>query len=254
MIFVAAGTRDGRDLTQLLVKKGYEVTASVVSSYGEKLLEACGKRLVINDEPLDEAGLIRYIKAHDIRLFVDASHPYAVNVSQNAMAATEKLGIPYIRYERDITEFPYEKLHIVHSYDAASEVAARLGKNVFLTTGSRNLQKFVGAPALKEATIFARILPTAKVLIDCEAMGLTPRQLIAMQGPFSKELNLAFFKESKADVVITKNSGTIGGTDTKLMAAKELGLPVVIIDRPKIAYKNLAHTYEEVLRFIKVQN
>lgn len=254
MIFVAAGTRDGRDLTQLLVKKGYEVTASVVSSYGEKLLEACGKRLVINDEPLDEAGLIRYIKAHDIRFFVDASHPYAVNVSQNAMAATEKLGIPYIRYERDITEFPYEKLHIVHSYEEASEVAARLGKNVFLTTGSRNLQKFVGAPALKEATIFARILPTAKVLIDCEAMGLTPRQLIAMQGPFSKELNLAFFKESKADVVITKNSGTIGGTDTKLMAAKELGLPVVIIDRPKIAYKNLAHTYEEVLRFIKVQD
>ena len=170
------------------------------------------------------------------------------------MAATEKLGIPYIRYERDITEFPYEKLHIVHSYEEASEVAARLGKNVFLTTGSRNLQKFVGAPALKEATIFARILPTAKVLIDCEAMGLTPRQLIAMQGPFSKELNLAFFKESKADVVITKNSGTIGGTDTKLMAAKELGLPVVIIDRPKIAYKNLAHTYEEVLRFIKVQD
>ena len=113
MIFVAAGTRDGRDLTQLLVKKGYEVTASVVSSYGEKLLEACGKRLVINDDPLDEAGLIRYIKAHDIRLFVDASHPYAVNVSQNAMAATEKLGIPYIRYERDITEFPYEKLHSV---------------------------------------------------------------------------------------------------------------------------------------------
>ena len=53
MIFVAAGTRDGRDLTQLLVKKGYEVTASVVSSYGEKLLEACGKRLAINDEPLD---------------------------------------------------------------------------------------------------------------------------------------------------------------------------------------------------------
>lgn len=254
MIFVAAGTRDGRDLTQLLVKKGYEVTASVVSSYGEKLLEACGKRLVINDEPLDEAGLMRYIKAHDIRLFVDASHPYAVNVSQNAMAATEKLGIPYIRYERDITEFPYEKLHIVHSYEEASEVAARLGKNVFLTTGSRNLQKFVGAPALKEATIFARILPTAKVLIDCEAMGLMPRQLIAMQGPFSKELNLAFFKESKADVVITKNSGTIGGTDTKLMAAKELGLPVVIIDRPKIAYKNLAHTYEEVLRFIKVQD
>ena len=254
MIFVAAGTRDGRDLTQLLVKKGYEVTASVVSSYGEKLLEACGKRLVINDEPLDEAGLIRYIKAHDIRLFVDASHPYAVNVSQNAMAATEKLGIPYIRYERDITEFPYEKLHIVHSYEEASEVAARLGKNVFLTTGSRNLQKFVGAPALKEATIFARILPTAKVLIDCEAMGLTPRQLIAMQGPFSKELNLAFFKESKADVVITKNSGTIGGTDTKLMAAKELGLPVVIIDRPKISYKNLAHTFLEVLHFIKVQD
>ena len=72
-----------------------------------------------------------------------------------------------------------------------------------------------------------------------------------MQGPFTTELNAETFKHCRADVIITKNSGKVGGADTKLAAAKILNLPVVMIDRPKIFYPNIAKTFDEVLNFIQ---
>ena len=114
MIFVAAGTQDGRELAGALLQAGYDVTASVVSSYGEKLLEQY-PRLIINDKPLDEDALKDYIWQHDIRIFVDASHPYAANVSGNAMRACRATNIPYIRYERASVPVDYDN-YLRHVY------------------------------------------------------------------------------------------------------------------------------------------
>ena len=248
MIFLAAGTADGRALAQELLAAGYQVAASVTSRYGAELLAACDGKLVINEEPLDEAALIRYAASHDVQVIVDASHPYAVNVSKNAMMAAKKLGIPYLRYERSLTELSGE-IHIVHSYEEAASQSSALGRRIFLTTGSHNLKAFTTAPALADAVLIARVLPTAEVLALCEALGLTPAQIVALQGALNREL----FRRYQAEVIVTKNSGQVGGTDTKLAAAKELGLPVVLIDRPQIAYPHLAHTYGEVLSFLKQQ-
>ena len=250
MIFVAAGTQDGRELAGALLSKGYPVTASVVSSYGEKLLERY-PGLGINDRPLDEDALKAYIREHDVNLFVDASHPYAANVSQNAMEACHAAGIPYIRYERRSVPVDYENVYPVETYEEAAKEAARLGKTVFLTTGSRNLKVFTSSEALKGHIVIARILPTAKVLSECEELGLTPKEIVALQGPFSEELNIALYRQYGADVVVTKNSGEIGGTDTKLTAAQKLELPVVMIDRPKLDYDVIAYTFEEVFEFAK---
>ena len=250
MIFVAAGTQEGRELAGALLQAGYDVTASVVSSYGEKLLKQY-PRLIINDKPLDEEALEDYIRQHGVRLFVDASHPYAANVSENAMRACRAANIPYIRYERASVPVDYDKAYPVESYEEAASTAARLGTTVFLTTGSRNLKAFVLSDVLKGHTIIARILPTAGVLKECEELGLTPKQIVALQGPFSEELNIALYRQYGADVVVTKNSGEIGGTDTKITAAKKLGLPVVMIDRPKLDYDVIAYTFEEVLNFAK---
>ena len=137
--------------------------------------------------------------------------------------------------------------------EEAAREAARLGKTVFLTTGSRNLKAFTTSEDLKGRTVIARILPTAKVLAECEELGLTPKEIVALQGPFSEELNIALYRQYGADVVVTKNSGEIGGTDTKLTAAKKLGLPVVMIDRPKLDYDVIAYTFEEVLDFVKLK-
>ena len=254
MIFTAAGTQDGREIVRRLCAAGYDVAASVVSSYGQQLIaeqrETGGGRLLINDTPLDEDGLRAFFREHGIRTFVDATHPYAVNVSRNAMTACAAAGIPYIRFERDLTKISYENVHLVHSYEEAAEAAARLGKNVFLTTGSRNLERFVRAEPLADCTLIARVLPTTEVIALCEGLGLTPAQIIAMQGPFSRELNRAMYEKYKADVIVTKNSGTIGGTDAKFQAAEDLDLPVVVIDRPVLDYPHLTHSFEEVKQFV----
>ena len=252
MIFVLAGTQDGREIVRLLLEQGHDVAASVVSSYGGELLaHACGQRCLINDKPLDEAALKDYLQEHDIRLLVDASHPYAANVSRNAIAVCQALSLPYIRYERDLSKLDYDRITVVHSYEEAAQAAASLGKKIFLTTGSRNLDKFVHSPDLKDCELTARVLPTAEVIGLCESLGLDAGHIVALQGPFSQELNRELFRKYGAEVIITKNSGTIGGTDTKFAAAAELNLPIVLIDRPKLNYPCITHDYAEVLAFAK---
>ncbi|MGP1575663.1 precorrin-6A reductase [Selenomonas sp.] len=249
MIFVAAGTQDGRELAGFLLEKGQRVTASVVSRYGEELLSRY-PGICINDRPLDEAALADYCRAHGIAVFVDASHPYAANISANAMNACRACGIPYIRYERQSAPLAYTKAHYVADYEEAAKVAASLGKHVFLTTGSHNLKAFTEAPALQDCVLTARVLPDPKVVEECTALGLRPSQIVALQGPFSEALNEELYKKYEADVVVTKNGGTVGGADTKFAAAMKLGLPLVIVERPRIAYDNMAQTFAEVLEFI----
>ena len=250
MIFVAAGTQDGRQLAGYLLEHGLKVTASVVSSYGEQLLREY-KGIKINDRPLDEDGLAEYLEKEQAKLFVDASHPYAENVSKNGIAACKRIGIPYIRYERQSTPITYENVHYVPDSKAAAKKAAELGNRIFLTTGSRNLELFSTSEYLKDCSLTVRVLPTAEVIAMCERLGFTPKQIIAMQGPFSKALNEAMFKQYEAQVIVTKNSGTIGGADTKFAAAEALGLPVVLIDRPKVSYGQVAGSFEDVLAFIR---
>ena len=248
-IFLTAGTEDGRKLAEFLTRHGHNVTVSVVSEYGKKILQQYND-IEINDKSLNAAELTENLRGK-FDILVDATHPYAVNVSQNAIDACKSAEIPYIRFERPEVEVNDENIFKVDGYASAAIKAAELGKNIFITTGSRNLKKFIESPALKDCNLTVRILPTAEVLKECESYGLTPKQIIAMQGPFTTELNAETFKHCRADVIITKNSGKVGGADTKLAAAKILNLPVVMIDRPKIFYPNIAKTFDEVLNFIQ---
>lgn len=250
MIFIAAGTQDGRELAGFILEHGYEVTASVVSEYGEELLNRY-KGIKVNNKPMDEAGFVEYFHQNKVECFVDASHPYAANISTNAMRACEKCCVPYIRYERAASQLDYDKAYYVESVEAAAEKAGELGNHVFLTTGSRSLPVFARAAALKDCDVVCRILPESEVVREARELGFSPNHIIAMQGPFSKELNKELFIKYNADVVVTKNSGSLGGADTKFAAVKELNLPLVIIDRPKVEYTNVSGSYGGVLEFIK---
>ena len=247
-IFLIAGTEDGRKLAKFLSDKNYKVTASVVSDYGRKILEQY-KNIEVNDRKLNAAELEKILRDGDFKILVDASHPYAENVSANAIDACRNAKIFYIRYERPEVELTYKKIYRAESYEQAAEVSARLGKNIFLTTGSRNLKKFLSCEEIKNCNVTARILPTAEVLAECEKL-LSPKQIIAIQGKFSVELNVELFKHADAEVIVTKNSGEVGGADTKIAAAEILNLPVVMIERPKIFYPNLAKSFVEVERLI----
>lgn len=250
MILVLAGTQDGREIVEYLLQKNYPVMASVVSDYGKALLS--DSPIKVSHRPLPENELKSLLKENKVDTIIDATHPYAINISTIAMRIAAELSLKYIRYERQVLPLPdYEKLFIVKNYHEAARKAAALGKNVFLTTGSRNLKAFSSADSLKQHNLIARVLPDAAVIQECISLGISPKQIIAMQGPFSHELNKELYKKYQTDVIVTKNSGFVGGTDTKLTAAIELGLPVVMIDRPIIKYPVTVMHYEEIINLLE---
>lgn len=250
MILVLAGTKDGRNLAVEIADQGYPVIVSVISQYASELARA--ENLDVNAVTLDVFSMIELIKTRQISIVIDASHPYAVNVSRNAMQACRDTNIKYLRYERAAVDLPqYVNMYRVCSYHDAAIKAAELGKTIFLTTGSRMLEVFKSAEQLSDHRLIVRVLPDYEVLAKCSELGFAPRDIVALQGPFSHDFNQAMFLEYGADVIITKNSGNVGGTDTKISAAMTLGLSIVVIDRPSINYDKVVFTFNDILTNIQ---
>ena len=252
MILLLAGTSDARLLLHRMKAVGLPVAVSVTTKYGATLLEE--EADLVNQAKLDAQGLQQLFQKWDITLVVDATHPYAAEASQNALTATRNAKISYFRYERAALcidkETTHDLLHKVSSVDEAAVMAGKLGETIFLTTGSKNLPEFVHHPALANKRVVARVLPEADVVAQCRSLGLQPRDIVAMQGPFSQPLNKELFLSYGAQVIVTKESGKLGGCDTKLAAALELSLPVVMIERPFLAYGRSTDDLEELLTWI----
>jgi precorrin-6A/cobalt-precorrin-6A reductase len=249
MILVAAGTRDGRELAAYLREKGLPVLITVVSSYGGLLARDAGETLV---QSLSFEDFTELFRQKGVTAAVDASHPYAAAASSHIMNAARAAGIVYVRYERENTPLPsYERLYIAEDARRAAELAAGLGRTVFLTTGSRSLAVFKNAPELRNKRLVARILPDAASLAVCAELGFLPRDIVAMQGPFGKDLNKALFQAFAAEVIVTKDSGRVGGADEKLSAAMELALPVVLITRPALNYSRVARDFASVYELVR---
>ena len=250
MILVLAGTRDGRDLALELANEGYNILLSAFSEYGGELARQAN--LTVRVGALDAVGLQQLLEQQAIAIVVDASHPYAANISRNAMNACQQTGKPYIRYERPIAVLPdYQQLYQVPTAAEAAKLAATLGKVVFLTTGSRTLAVFKSEPTLSAHRIITRVLPDPTVLKECLELGFQPRDIVAIEGPFSHNMNIVLFRDYQAEVIVTKNSGQVGGSDTKISAAMELNLPLVVINRPTISYSLVGHCSERIIQLIK---
>lgn len=234
MILVLSGTRDGREIVEQLTASGYKVIATVVSEYGASLLES--SEAAIAKGPLSEEGLVTILTDENIKIIIDATHPYADKISTLARNVAERLGITYLRYQRP--GFPMPDSNLIHravDYQEAANLAFQLGEPVFLTTGSKTLKVFTDLAHRVGKRVIARVLPTPEVISYCRECGLSPAEIIAIQGPFSKEMNIALLRQTKAGVLVTKDSGDIGGTGDKIEAALMLKIPVVLISRPKVA-------------------
>jgi len=133
----------------------------------------------------------------------------------------------------------------------AARKAAGLGKTIFLTTGSNNLEVFLDSVKGQNLRLVVRVIPEHKVIKKCQDLGLAPKDIVAMQGPFSKEMNRITFKSYNASVIVTKDSGKAGGTDTKISAALSLNIPVVVIKRGKAGECNVVRTYNEIIEMLE---
>jgi len=231
-----------------LVSKGYEILSLNPVNHGERLITENSSGDVLVYEGKD--ALTRLLETNRFKAVVDASQPFFEKISGPVKYFCRNNIIPYIRFVRAEVELPDSPfLFPVYSWEEAAEKAAELGNTIFLTTGSYNLEQFASYPQITGKRLVVRILPDQRVIEKVRALGILPRDIIAMQGPFSREMNKATFRMYGASVIVTKESGRAGGTDSKISAALKLKIPVVVIKRPRMEDEQIisVHTYDEVL-------
>ncbi len=249
MIWVLSGTKDGAEIIRLLKREGFQVFASATTEYGAALSKKAGADSAIANA-LDCEGMIEVIRKKKISAVVDATHPFAVEASKNAMRACRKTGISYVRYERKAAKIPDSTLiRYAGDFREAGKKAAQLGNVIFFAAGSRNLDKF--SKAAKGKKIITRVLPDVKAIQKCLSLGLKPSEIIAAEGPLSEAFNKAMLREYKADIVVTKESGTVGGVESKVNAALALDMPVIIVKRPEIEYGAVVSDYKDVVNWLR---
>lgn len=249
MILVLGGTSDSLEICKELNKyKNIEYILSVTTEYGKEIAKKYAENIILGK--LSKDKMLSFIDENSIDRIIDATHPYAVEVSKNAIECSKIANIDYVRFERKslIECIDYNNKYIVDSIDEACCIANKVGKNIFIGTGSKNLDKYVDK--LVDKNIIARVLPNSEVINSCEQLGLNGDNIIAMKGPFSQYMNEETYKQYKIDLVITKESGLAGGFLEKVIACKSLGIPVIIIKRQSMNYPNVINDTEEINNII----
>lgn len=289
-IILFGGTTEGRELAYALTDFGYDVTVSVATEVGAAELErkikndaqrsvsksgTCGKidrkeeAEPVGDElPFEiKMGKMRCGEMEEVlkdyRLCLDATHPYALEVTANLKAACERTGVRYLRVLREPSgggcpsgsrpgcsddmeeggclsgswpccseDMGFDDLRMIEVKSArdAGRLLARTEGNILLTTGSKELHAFADIP---RARLYVRVLPTQMSIDACMKEGIPARNIIAMFGPFTQKMNEATLEQYKIDYLVTKDSGRAGGFDEKIGAARSCGVSAVVIRRPE---------------------
>ena len=235
-IVIFSGTTEGRLLSHLLAEKGAAVTVCVATEYGcEEQGEAPGVTVLTGRKTVEE--MAELLQGSD--LCVDATHPYAVEVTKSVRRACSEAGVPYRRLLRDRSA-DTDAL-VVDSAEAAAELLADREGNILLATGMKELPAFAG---ISPARLYPRVLPTGDSIAACERAGIPHRNVIAMQGPFSRELNEALIRQFHIVYLVTKDGAKAGGVQEKGQAAENTGIELVLIRRPE----ETGESFDEVVK------
>ena len=251
-IAVFSGTSDGRTIATMIAaflrKNGLEndfsVDEYVATDYGRDLADSDpgvtvkGGRLSADDMKKEFDGAF---------LVIDATHPYAVEVTKNIKQACEDTGVRYLRLMREET-LSGDRVVMVADTDACAEYLKGREGNVLLTTGSKELMKYKDSGTER---LYARVLPLESSITSARDAGIPVKNIIGMQGPFTDDFNRALIRFYDIDIMVTKDSGTEGGFDDKIRAARECGVECVVIRRPDDAGYSLEKVYEMTEEMIK---
>lgn len=245
-ILIFAGTTEGRQIAEFLSRQKVKAYACVATEYGSQLLTE-NEYLSVGTGRLSPEDMERLITDRGIRLTVDATHPYAVEVSENIRNACGHTGCEYVRLLRASEETDGQaELTVVSSVEEAVAFLGTVEGNILAATGSKELYKYRELADFKER-VYARVLSTPEVVKNCAELGFEGKHLICMQGPFSEELNTAMLKQFDAKWLVTKEAGKNGGYGEKIRAARAAGARVVLIGRPVMEQ---GMSLEEVKRYL----
>lgn len=229
-LLIFGGTTEGRLLAQALSRRGFPAAVSVATELGaEELSGLPGITPLVGRRTAEEmaALLAGYDKC------VDATHPYAREVSANirsaCRSACRSAGVPLRRLLRRESQLPAGSILAGSPEEAAQFLQSREG-NILLAIGAKGLSAFAG---LEPERLYPRVLPVEESLSACRRAGVPTKNIIAMHGPFSQKLNEAILEQYRIRWMVTKDGGSAGGFGEKVSAAQNTGVSLVVIGRPE---------------------
>lgn len=248
-ILVFSGTTEGKEICSFLNELCIETTVSTATEYGLTLMEDLPyvKKISGRMQPSDMKKII-----NEYDMVIDATHPYAVLVTNNIFTACSGLNKRYVRLLREDTFCPSDndKIYTVSSVKEAAALLKEKSKgSIFVSTGSKELKEYSIIDNYKER-IIARVLPLEESVNTCKELGII--HTIFEKGPFSYEQNIQHFSKENASWLVTKSAGNNGGFDEKIEAAKKLRMNIIVILRPEEKVKGLS--LNEVKELIRYEN
>ncbi len=225
-----AGTTEGREIAEGCRGKDIELTVSVATEYGETLIESADNVHVVSGRK-DGNGIAALIRDTGAELVIDATHPYAAEVTKTLKAVCEAEGVAYWRVLRQEDHKDLTGCVPVDDTRGAVDYLNGTVGNVLLTVGSKELAAYTGVNDWKNR-LFARVLPLPASTELAFSLGFEGSHLICMQGPFSQEMNEAMLRALDVRYMVTKDTGAAGGFGEKLRAARACGVTPVVIRRP----------------------
>ena len=243
-VLVFAGTTEGYEICRFLADHQVRTMGFAATEYGGKSLTE-NEYLTVQTGRLDETAMEQVFIQEKPEMVLDATHPYAAEVTLNIRTACEKTQTLYRRVLRE-SGSREDKAVYVESVQAAAQYLDQTQGNVLLTTGSKELAGFTGMKNYQER-LYARVLSLPNVMQACAELGFEGKHLIGMQGPFSRELNAAMLRQYRCKYLVTKDTGKAGGFQDKIDAALECDAVPVIIGRP---LKEEGMSVKECKRFL----
>lgn len=251
MIGFVLGTSEGKKILEEVNKFTDDIFVSTSTKYGSELLEKYSIKH-LNSKPLNYDGFKEAIEKFNIEIFVDATHPYAKEVSETLIKVCTDLGVKYIRYERksyfDEIE-NNENIIRIDYYSELKSVLENIDGTILNTTGSNNVDT-INNLNLKNRVIH-RILPSHTILKRLIENGTKIEDIIAIKGPFGRAINDGIIKEYDIKAIITKDSGLEGGVKEKVESALENNAKVILLNKPKVQYGVSFNNVKNLIYIIK---
>ena len=245
-VFIFSGTTEGRSLATWLASKGVMVHVRVATDYGADVMEPDDNIDVQVGSCGGAEGIARVISENMYEIVVDATHPYATTVSKHIREGCQQAGAEYIRLRREDSDVSEDDIVTVDTVsDAVDYLKDREGV-ILAATGSKELDRYTAIPDYRERVV-ARVLSTMDSVKRAVELGFEGRNLICAQGPFPEDVNYATLRQIDARYLVTKDSGTVGGYEEKVRAARRAGVTVVLVRKPD----DSGHPYDEVVSMLE---
>lgn len=262
-IWLIGGTCESAVIAKELAFAGLPCTISVTTDAAKSLyptspfLEIWVGKLTLSD-------IKSFLRIHEITAIVDASHPYATEISQLAITVASEHELPYLRYERPLedrepenpihknsplSQTPRGNVITLENLDHLFQENYLENQRVLLTLGYKALSRFL--PWQDRATLFARILPSITGLTAALASGFTPDRILAIRPPISANLEKALWEQWEISLVVAKSSGVPGGEGVKRALAEELGVALILLERPQLSYPQQTNDFSVAVEFCR---